>query len=306
MFDRAHIWLWTAFWVIVIVLLAVDLLLFDRKAHRVSIREAGIWTLVWVGLAMLFGSGIGLVLGMDQALDYLTGYVIEKSLSVDNLFIFLLIFNYFGVGAQYQHRVLFWGVFGAIVLRTIMIAAGAALVSSFHWILYLFGGFLVYTGIKLAVGKDEKVDPSRNPAVRLARRVFPISADFHGQRFFVRIDGRRLATPMLLVLVTVEFSDVVFAVDSIPAVFGITTDVFIVLTSNLFAILGLRALFFLLAGIMDRFQYLQYGLALVLTFIGVKMLIEHWLRIPTVVSLAVVGGLLAGSVLISLWKRRLT
>ena len=302
-FDEIHVTLWVAFWIIVLALLAVDLFLFNRKAHKVSIREALIWSLVWIGLSLLFCGAICFTLGSEAALDYLTGYLIEKSLSVDNLFVFLVLFTYFGVESRYQHRVLFWGVFGAIVLRTIMIVAGAALVSRFAWLMYVFGGFLVFTGIKLALGHGEQVDPSRNLAVRIAKRLLPMTEDFHGQRFFVRLDGRWVATPMLLVLVTVEFSDVLFAVDSIPAIFGITTDVFIVLTSNLFAILGLRALYFLLAGVMDKFAYLQYGLALVLSFIGVKMLIAKWIHIPTPVSLAVVAGLLVGSVLLSGLKR---
>ncbi len=303
MFDAQHLELWAAFWAIVVVLLGLDLAVFNRKAHQVSIREAAIWSVVWIGLALLFGVGIWWLLGREQALMYLTGYVIEKSLSVDNLFVFLIIFKYFQVEPRYQHRVLFWGVFGAIVLRTVMIVAGAALVARFSWLLYIFGAFLLYTGIKLGMDKGTEVHPDDNIAVRIARRFIPMTSAFHGQKFFIKTNGKRLATPMLLVLVTVEFSDVLFAVDSIPAIFGITQDAFIIMTSNIFAILGLRALYFLLAGIMDRFYYLQKGLAAVLTFIGIKMLIEHWVHIPTEVSLAVVFGILGLSIVASLLRK---
>ena len=299
MFDTVHIELWIGFWTIVGVLLMVDLLVFNRKAHKVSIREALIWSVVWIGLSLTFNGAVWWLLGADPALDFLTAYLIEKSLSVDNLFVFLVLFSYFGVAPRFQHRVLFWGVFGAIVLRGLMIFGGVALVERFHWVLYLFGGFLVFSGIKLALSRGETVNPDKNLAVRIGRRIFPLTEKFHGQKFFVRIDGKRLATPLLLVLISVEFTDVLFAVDSIPAVFGITTDGFIILTSNIFAILGLRALYFLLAGVMDRFQYLPLGLAVVLTFIGVKMLIEPWVHIGTGVSLAVVGGILSLSVIAS-------
>jgi tellurite resistance protein TerC len=301
-FDSQHLELWAAFWAIVIVLLGLDLAVFNRKSHAVSIKEAAVWSVVWIGLSMLFGAGIWLLLGQEQAMMYLTGYVIEKSLSVDNLFVFLIIFRYFQVEPRYQHRVLFWGVFGAIVLRTVMIVAGAALVARFQWLLYFFGGFLVYTGVKLALNKETEVDPERNLAVRLARRLFPVTETFHGEKFFVRQQGRRYATPMLIVLITVEFSDILFAVDSIPAIFGITQDAFIIMTSNIFAILGLRALYFLLAGVMDRFRYLGLGLAAVLTFIGVKMLIVPWVHIPTEVSLAVVFGILTVAVVASMLR----
>jgi tellurite resistance protein TerC len=298
-FDTVHIELWIGFWTIVGVLLMVDLLVFNRKAHKVSIREALIWSVVWIGLSLTFNGAVWWLLGADSALDFLTAYLIEKSLSVDNLFVFLVLFSYFGVAPRFQHRVLFWGVFGAIVLRGVMIFGGVALVERFHWVLYLFGGFLVFSGIKLALSKGETVNPDKNLAVRIGRRIFPLTEKFHGQKFFVRIDGKRLATPVLLVLISVEFTDVLFAVDSIPAVFGITTDGFIILTSNIFAILGLRALYFLLAGIMDQFQYLPLGLAIVLTFIGVKMLVEPWVHIGTGISLAVVGGILTLSVIAS-------
>jgi tellurite resistance protein TerC len=306
MFDLAHVELWIAFAVVVVALLVLDLAVFNRHAHVVSIRAALVWSAVWVTLALGFGGGIWWLLGREPALQYLTGYLVEKSLSVDNLFVFLVIFSYFGVEPKYQHRVLFWGVLGAIVLRTVMILVGAALVSEFSWLLYLFGAFLIYTGVKLALAKTEAVDPGKNLAVRLARRLFPISPQFHGERFFVRIDGRRLATPMFVVLVTVEASDVMFALDSIPAIFGITQDVFILLTSNIFAIMGLRALYFLLAGVMDRFRYLKLGLSVVLAFIGVKMLVAEWVHIPTPLSLGIVAGILTASVLLSLVRKRET
>jgi len=299
-FDAQHLELWVAFWAIVVVLLGLDLAVFNRKAHAVSIKEAAIWSVVWVGLSLLFGAGIWWLLGREPALAYLTGYVIEKSLSIDNLFVFLIIFRFFKVEARYQHRVLFWGVFGAIVLRTIMIIAGAALVARFQWLLYIFGAFLVYTGGKLWFDKGLEVHPDNNFAVRLAKRFFPIADRFHGQKFFIVENGKRLATPMLIVLVTVEFSDVLFAVDSIPAIFGITQDAFIIMTSNIFAILGLRALYFLLAGVMDHFHYLGKGLAAVLAFIGIKMLVVHWVHIPTEVSLGIVFGILTLAIVASL------
>ncbi|MBW2529785.1 MAG: TerC family protein [Deltaproteobacteria bacterium] len=294
--------LWIAFAVIVVVLLALDLAVFHRKAHQVAMREAVGWSVVWVVVALLFSGAVWWLKGRDPAMQYLTGYIVEKSLSVDNLFVFLVLFKYFGVRPQYQHRVLAWGVIGAIVLRTIMIGAGAALVARFHWLLYVFGAFLVFTGVKLAVTKEDVVDPTKNLAVRIARRVVPMTAAFHGQRFFVRSDGRSQATPMLLVLVTVELSDVMFAVDSIPAIFGITQDFFILLTSNIFAILGLRALYFVLAGLLDRLTYLQLGLSAVLTFIGLKMLAASWIHVSTAVSLGVVAGILTIAVVAS-WLR---
>lgn len=300
MFDTAHIELWGAFWGIVIALLALDLAVFNRRAHKVTVKEAAVWTVVWIGVSLLFNGGVWWLLGRDPALEFLTAYVVEKSLSVDNLFVFLLVFRFFGVESKYQHRVLYWGVTGAIVLRAVMILAGAALVARFHWVLYVFGGALVVSGVSLLFRKQGHKDPGNNIAVRLVRRVFRLTDGFREQRFFVRKGGALLATPMLLVLVTVEFTDVLFAVDSIPAVFGISQDAFIVLTSNIFAIMGLRALYFLLAGVMDKFHYLQVGLAAVLTFIGLKMLLEHWFPLPTSVSLGVVGSILLLSVVASL------
>lgn len=292
-----------AFGAIVVALLALDLAVFNRHAHAVSMRAAAIWSGVWVGISLVFCGGIWWLLGKEPALQFLTGYLVEKSLSVDNLFVFLVIFSYFGVAPRYQHRVLFWGVIGAIALRTVMIVVGAALVAQFHWLLYVFGAFLIYTGYKLATSHGETVHPEKNLAVRAARRLFPLTPDFVGESFFVRKQGRRLATPMFVVLVTVEASDVMFALDSIPAIFGVTKDPFILLTSNIFAILGLRALYFLLAGVMDRFHYLRHGLALVLVFIGLKMVLEKWVHVPTPVSLAVVTGILAFAIVVSLRRQ---
>ncbi|HOX45679.1 MAG TPA: TerC family protein [Myxococcota bacterium] len=303
MFDVVHLELWAGFWAIIIALLALDLAVFNRHAHKVSIRAAAIWSAVWIGISLLFCGGVWWLLGAEPAMQFLAGYLVEKSLSVDNLFVFLVIFTYFGVEAKYQHRVLYWGVLGAIILRTLMIVAGAALVARFNWLLYIFGAFLIYTGVKLAVSKGEAVDPGKNLAVRVARKLFSVTPQFHGEHFFVKLDGKRLATPMFVVLVTVELSDVMFAVDSIPAIFGITQDAFILLTSNIFAIMGLRALYFLLAGIMDRFHYLKLGLSVVLAFIGVKMLIAEWVHIPTPVSLGIVFGILTGAVLISFLRK---
>ena len=296
--DR--LWLWVAFNVFVLGMLALDLGVIHRKAHAVTIREAGGWCLVWVTLALLFGAGIYAWEGSEKALEFLTGYLIEYSLSVDNLFVFIVIFSYFAVPPMYQHRVLFWGILGALVLRAIFIVVGAALLSAFHWMIYLFGGFLIFTGTKMLFAADEKLEPERNPAVRLLRRMMHVTNDYHQQRFFVRNNGHLWATPLLLVLVVVETTDVIFAVDSIPAIFAITTDPFIVYTSNVFAILGLRALYFLLAGIMEMFRYLKVGLCFVLCFVGVKMMLVDFYKIPTGVSLGVVAGILALSVLASL------
>jgi len=284
--------LWVAFNVFVLGMLALDLGVFHRTAHKVSLREALSWSVVWITLAFVFNLGIYYLWGTEKALEFLAGYLIEKSLSVDNIFIFLVIFSYFSVPAMYQHRVLFWGILGALVMRAIFIAVGAALLSAFHWIIYVFGGFLIFTGIKLLFAGDEKIDPERNPAVRLVRRIMPVTKQYHGQHFFVRADGRLWATPLLLVLLVVETTDVIFAVDSIPAVFAITMDPFIVYTSNVFAILGLRALYFLLAGIMDMFRYLKVGLSFVLCFVGVKMTIVDLYKIPIEISLGVIAGIL--------------
>jgi len=297
------LFLWVIFNVFVLGVLALDLLVLHRKAHAVSLREALAWSCVWVSLALLFALGVYFFRGGEKALEFLTGYVIEWSLSVDNLFVFLVIFSYFAVPPIYQHRVLFWGILGALVLRAIFIATGTALLTNFHWMIYVFGGFLIFTGIKLLFAGEEKIDPEKNPAVRLVRRFMNVTPDYHGQQFFIRKDGRLWATPLLLVLIVVETTDVIFAVDSIPAIFAITLDPFIVYTSNVFAILGLRALFFLLAGVMDMFRYLKVGLSFVLCFVGIKMVIVDFYKIPIGISLGVVAGILGISILASIFVR---
>ena len=297
-------WLWAGFVGFVLAMLALDLGVFHRKAHEVKFREALGWSVFWIGLALAFNLGVYLWFGPQAGLEFLTGYLIEKALSVDNLFVFLVIFSAFAVPVAYQHRVLFWGILGALVMRAIFIALGAALLESFHWVIYVFGGLLVLTGIKLMRERGQHADPTRNPIFRFFRRMVPAVDEYHGSRFTVLKAGRRYATPLLLVLVAVEATDLVFAVDSIPAIFAITKDPFIVFTSNVFAMLGLRALYFLLAGVMARFRYLKVGLAMVLVFVGGKMLVTDLYKIPVGWSLAVVALLLGGSVAASLWKTR--
>jgi TerC family integral membrane protein len=299
--------LWIAFNVFVLGMLALDLGIFHRKAHAVSIKEASIWSAIWILLALIFNLGIYSVWGQEKALEFLTGYVIEKSLSVDNLFVFLMIFQYFATPAVYQHRILFWGIVGALVMRAIFIATGAALLENFHWMIYVFGAFLIVTGIKMLLQGDEKLEPNKNPVVRLFQHWIPIVNEYQGQHFFVRKAGKIHATLLMLVLVVVETTDVIFAVDSIPAIFAITRDPFIVYTSNVFAILGLRALYFMLAGVMEMFIYLKVGLSFVLCFVGAKMLLVDFYKIPIGVSLGVVGGILILSVVASLlvqWKEQ--
>ncbi len=299
------IWAWVGFNAFVLAMLALDLGVFHRKAHEVSIREAAIWSTIWVTLSLVFGYGVYRFLGAQAGLEFLTGYLIEKALSVDNIFVFVLIFSYFAVPAKFQHRVLFWGILGALVMRGAMIGAGAILIERFHWILYVFGAFLVFTGIRMARQEEQDIEPESNPVLKLIRRYLPVKPVYHGQRFFVKEatpDGRirTYATPLFIVLVLVETTDLIFAVDSIPAIFAITQDPFLVYTSNIMAILGLRALYFLLAGVIEKFHYLQLGLAVVLTFIGVKMLIIDVVHVPTAVSLGVVAGVLGLSVAASL------
>jgi tellurite resistance protein TerC len=295
--------LWIAFNLFVLGMLALDLGIFHRKAHAVSIKEASIWSAVWILLALVFNLGIYFVWGQEKALEFLTGYVIEKSLSVDNLFVFLMIFQYFATPAIYQHRILFWGIVGALVMRAIFIATGAALLENFHWMIYVFGAFLIVTGIKMLLQGDEKLEPDKNPVVRLFQRWVPIVNEYQGQRFFIRREGKIHATLLMLVLVVVETTDVIFAVDSIPAIFAITTDPFIVYTSNVFAILGLRALYFMLAGVMQMFVYLKVGLSFVLCFVGAKMLVVDFYKVPIGISLGVVAGILILSVVVSLLAR---
>ncbi len=295
--------LWIGFNAFVLVMLALDLGVFHRKSHVVSIRESLTWTFVWIALAMLFNAWIWKTQGPDAGLKFLTGYVIEKSLSVDNVFVFALLFSYFAVPPVYQHKVLFWGVLSALVMRGVMIFVGAALISKFHWILYVFGVFLIFTGIKMLVSQEKEMHPENNPVVKWFKKRMPVTPDFRGNKFFVWENGRRCVTPLLIVLLIVEISDLIFAVDSIPAIFAITTDPFLVYTSNVFAIMGLRSLYFALAHVIDRFHYLKYGLAVVLSFVGVKMLLGHteW-KIDTEISLAVIAMILLSSVIISLLK----
>lgn len=306
-------WMWAVFIAFVLVMLVLDLFVFGgRKAHKVSVKEAALWSLAWFSLALIFNAGLwwylngtaGAEVADQKALEFLTGYLIEKSLSVDNVFIFLLIFSSFHVPAEYQRRVLIYGVLGAILMRAIMILAGAWVVREFSWVLYLFGAFLVITGMRMLVMAEKTPDLEKNPVLKFARRHLRISDDYHGEKFSVVKNGVRYFTPLFLVLILIEVTDLVFAVDSIPAIFAITTDPFIVFTSNIFAIMGLRALYFLLADVADRFHLLKYGLAMVLTFIGAKMLIMPWYHVPVGASLAIVAVLIGASVVASLIATR--
>lgn len=298
----SHPALWVTFFAIVLGLLALDLGVFHRKSHEVKFKEALIWSGVWVAIALLFGFGLHFWLGSQASMAFLAGYLIEKSLSVDNLFVFALIFSYFGVPAAYQHRVLFWGIIGALLLRAVFIGGGLALIDRFHWMIYVLGTFLVFSGIKMALQKEREVHPERNPVLRLFRRVLPVTSDHAGDRLFVVRAGRWMATPLFITLLFVEVTDVVFAVDSIPAILAVTQDPFIVYTSNVFAILGLRAMYFALAGFLQLFHYLHYGLSVILGFVGVKLLLSGIFPIPVGVSLGVIAGVLSLSVLASvLW-----
>ena len=284
-------------------LLVLDLGVLNRRAHVLSVREASLWSLGLGVLALLFGGLLWLVEGSHHALEFYTGYLIELSLSVDNLFVFILIFNYFGVPAEAQPKVLKWGILGAIVMRFIMILLGALLLARFEWIIYVFGGILLLTGVRMLLSDDQRIEPEKNPIVRLARRLLPIADTYDGARFTCRTArGRLLATPLVLVLLVVEWSDLVFAIDSIPAIFAVTRDPFLVYSSNVFAILGLRALFFVLAGMMDKFAYLKPGVAMILIFVGVKMIASHWIHIPILLSLGVIIATLAAAVVLSLRK----
>ena len=294
------LWVWGAFVALILALLALDLFVFHREAHEVSFREATKFSIFWITLGLAFGGLIFVWMGPEAGGEYLAGYLIEKSLAVDNIFVFALIFSYFAVPAKYQHRVLFWGVVGALVFRAIFIAGGAALLENFHWTIYVFGAVLVFTGIRMALHRDQEMHPERNPALRLFKRVVPSTHEYHGQRFTIRQAGRRLATPLLAVLVLIETSDIIFAVDSIPAIFAVTDDPFLVFTSNAFAILGLRALYFMLAGMIARFVYLKVGLAAVLVFVGAKMLLVDVVKIPIWASLLVITAMIGASILVSL------
>ena len=297
-------WMWASFIAFVLAMLALDLGVFHRHAHKVSVREASIWSLVWVGLALGFNALIWTQFGSQRGMEFLTGYFIEKALSVDNIFVFVLIFGAFSVPEAYQHRVLFWGILGALVMRAIFVGLGSALISNFHWVLHLFGAFLVITGVKMLVLREQGFDPRKNPLFRLFQRMIPAVDTYHGPAFTVVKEGRRFATPLLLVLVAVELTDLVFAVDSVPAIFAITKDPFIVFTSNIFAILGLRSLYFLLSGVVDRFHLLKIGLSLVLVFVGLKMLLAEVLKVPVIWSLAMIILLIGGSMLASVMLPR--
>jgi tellurite resistance protein TerC len=301
-----QIWLWIGFNAFVLLMLAVDLGVFHRKAHEVSVKEAAAWSVVWVALALVFNYGVYNFMGREAGLEFLTGYLIEKALSVDNIFIFVLIFSYFKVPPRYQHRVLFWGVVGALLMRGLMIGAGAYLIKNFHWVIYVFGGFLVITGLRMLRQKEHAIAPESNPVLRLIRRIMPVSNRYDGQNFFMheaeKHSGRprRVATPLFVVLVLVETTDLIFAVDSIPAIFAVTQDAFLVYTSNVFAILGLRSMYFLLAGVIHKFHYLKVGLSIVLVFVGAKMLTADLYKIPIGISLGVVALILLSSVVASL------
>ncbi len=296
--------LWGGFTAIIITMMALDLFVLNRKAHVVAVKEALLWSALWIGVALTFGAGVFLFLGEQKGMEYVTGYVIEKSLSVDNIFVFMVIFQYFAVPPQLQPKVLRWGIIGALVMRLIFILAGAALLNAFHWMIFIFGGILLYTAFRLATQKEHQIHPERNPVIRLFRRFMPVASDFQGDRFFARLDGRLLATPLFLVILVIETTDVVFAIDSIPAIFSVTRDPFIVYTSNAFAILGLRALYFALAGIMGYFTYLRQGLVVILAFVGVKMVISGGYKIPTTVSLGGIAGILVVAIALSLVVRK--
>ncbi|MEK6758425.1 MAG: TerC family protein [Deltaproteobacteria bacterium] len=278
---QTHLVPWVLFILFIVVMLAIDLGIFNRKDHEVKVKEALVWSGVWIALALTFNAVIYLWRGPEIALQFFTGYVIEKSLSIDNIFVFLQVFAYFSVPAIYQHKILFWGVLGAIVMRAIFILAGVALIAKFHWIIYVFGAFLVFTGIKMVLAENKEVHPEKNPLIRLLRRLMPISKDSEGGRFLIKRDGIFMATPLLVVLLVIETTDVIFAVDSIPAILAITTDPFIVFSSNLFAIMGLRSLFFALAGVVKKFYYIHYGLAAILVLVGIKMIVSDFYKLPS-------------------------
>jgi tellurite resistance protein TerC len=299
--DRYYLWI--AFNVFVLGMLAIDLGVFHRKAHAVTTREATVWCFVWISLGLIFNAGIYIWMGPEKGLEFFTGYLIEYSLSVDNIFVFIIILTYFSVAPAHQHRVLFWGILGALIMRGVFIGAGALLLQAFHWVIYIFGAFLVFTGIKMITSDETSVHPEDNPVIKVLRRIVPISPQFEGQRFFVKRDGKWAATPLFVVLLVIESTDLIFAVDSVPAIFAVSQDPFIVYTSNVFAILGLRSLYFLLAGVMDLFIYLRYGLGVVLSFVGVKMLLADFYKIPIGLSLAVVAGVLAITIVASLLAR---
>ena len=292
--------LWLLFGTIVAVVMTIDLGILQRRPHAISLKESALWTSVWVALALAFAGVVAASSGRTRALEFLAGYLLEESLSADNMFVFLIIFRYFAVPAHLQPRILHWGILGAIVMRFIFIFAGVSLLNRFHWMIYIFGALLIYTGLKMAFSREDSVDPGHNPALSLLRRLMPLTRENHGQHFFVRINGVLHATPLFATLLVVEFSDLIFAVDSIPAVLAITRDTLVVYTSNIFAIMGLRALYFLLANLMDLFRFLKLGVSVILVFVGVKMLGGAWFHVPIAASLGVIAGVLFASVAASL------
>ncbi len=298
------IWFWIGFNAFVLLMLALDLGVFHRKTHEVSTKEALVWSGIWISLALCFNGFILFQFGNKMALDFLTGYLIEKALSVDNIFIFVLIFSYFQIPAKYQHKVLFWGIIGALIMRVIFIFAGIALLEKFHWLIYIFGAFLIFTGIKMLLDKDKKVEPDKNPVIKLFKRLFPVTHELHDDKFFIKDNDKIFATPLFLALIVIEISDLIFAVDSIPAILAVTQEHFIVYTSNVFAILGLRSLYFALAGIIHRFRYLSVGLALILAFVGLKMVSVDIYKIPIHISLLIIVSILIVSILVSLLKTK--
>jgi len=291
--------LWLGFTAFVLIMLFLDLFVFHRKTHEVKIREAIVWSIVWILLALIFNYGVYIWFGKENALEFLTAYVIEKSLSVDNLFVFIMVFEFFHIKPEYQHKILFWGILGALVMRVIFIFAGVELIHKFHWIIYIFGAFLIYTGIKIPFEKEKKIEPDKNPFVKLFKKFMPVTNEFHGDKFFIKIDAKIFATPLFITLLIIEFTDLIFAVDSIPAVLAISEDTFIVYTSNVFAILGLRALYFALAGIVKFFRYLKFGLSAILVFVGVKMCISGFYKFQVLWSLTIIISILMISVLLS-------
>ena len=292
--------LWVGFNLFVVLMLVLDLGVFHRKEHEVKIKEALIWTCVWITLALIFNYGIYYFQGKEKALQFLSGYLIEKSLSVDNIFVFILIFSYFKVPSLYQHKVLFWGIIGALVMRVIFIFAGVALINQFHWVIYIFAAFLVFTGIKMFLQDEQKVDPDKNPVVRLFKKMFLVTDSFHGNKFFVTLNAKTFATPLFIVVLMVEVTDLIFAVDSIPAILAISQDPFIVYTSNVFAILGLRSLYFALAGMHKSFRYLKFGLSAILIFVGIKMFLSSIYPIPILIALIIIAVILITSIIASL------
>jgi tellurite resistance protein TerC len=295
---------WILFNAFVLLMLALDLGVFHRKVHEVSVKEALTWTFVWVFLAMVFNAIILYWKGQQQALEFFTGYLVEKALSIDNIFVFIMIFTYFQIPSKYQHKVLFWGILGALIMRVIFIFAGVALIEKFHFTIYLFGALLIYTGYKMFYHNNATIEPDKNPAIKFFKRFMPVTPGLHGDKFFVKLSGKQFATPLFLVLILIETTDLIFAVDSIPAILAITQDQFIVYTSNVFAILGLRSLYFALAGVVHRFWLLSYGLAVVLIFVGIKMLLIDVYKIPIEWSLVFIATIIIGSIVLSLRIRK--